>query len=166
MPATTTFPVYDPWIKETPHADHIGELRAFNQKCYALVRKVYERNTAAGKKGKEAFYAVGIHRTQPNRNFTFNLAMQLPKYEIFPRDVGAVEYAGAMGAAETLLNGEYRIASLEEEVEVKKWEEKARSEKLAQRERNASAQAASLMAGIANRVMGPFTPSPAGAKGK
>ena len=116
MAMVTTFPVYDPWNVSTPAAEHIGEIRQYNQRIYALVRKVYERNQAAGKKGKELFWATGILRADPKRHTNFNLAMRIDKYEIFPRDVGAVEYAGSMGAAETLLGGEWRIASLDEEI--------------------------------------------------
>ena len=64
MPAMTTFPVHDPWSRETPQAEHLGELRQFNQRCYALVKKVLDRNQAAGKKGKEIFWVYGIMRAR------------------------------------------------------------------------------------------------------
>ena len=165
MAAQTTYPVFDAFAKESPQAEHLSELKQYNQRCYALVRKVYERNLAAGKKGKELFRAYARLRAMPMDHTIFNLAMPLPKYEIFPEDHGAPVYAGAMGAAETLLNGEYRICSIEEEAECKKQDVDDHNAKIAQREKAAGSAAAAMMAGIANRFMGP-PPAPAGARGK
>ena len=166
MPAMTTFPVHDPWSRETPQAEHLGELRQFNQRCYALVKKVLDRNQAAGKKGKEIFWVYGIMRARPECHVIFNLAMKLDKYEIFPLDLGVPEYSGAMGCAETLLGGAYRIASIEEEAECIQRDIKAREAKLAQRRESAGLQLGSALGEMAKKFMGPLTPAPAAGKGR
>lgn len=167
MAAQTTYPVYDPWAKENPPAEHLSELRQYNQHCFALVKKVYERNKAAGKKGKELFWALGILRARPDKVWVnFNLAMPLAKYEIFPRDEGAVDYGGAMGAAETLLNGEYRIANIEEEAECRRKDIEAHNAVMARRAQAGTANIAAMIGTMAKQVMGPVTPSPAGTKGR
>lgn len=165
MAAVTTFPVYDPWSKDAPAAEHLSELRSYNQRIYALVKSVVERNKAAGKKGKDIFTVCGIHRRDGFHVF-FYLAMQISKYEIYPLDEGAPQYEGALTAAEALMDGRYRIASLEEEAECKQRDVEAHNAKMAQREKIGTMQAAALMSGLAARVMGPVTPSPALAGGK
>lgn len=106
--------IFNPWDAQLGHGDFVEQLRDIERRCEALIIEAYERNLKMGKTGQALHIVCGIHREKGIHNW-FNLAMNLPALRI--RGVRCQEYAGAIGHAETLLSGEWRIANEKEEAE-------------------------------------------------
>lgn len=122
--------VCDPYAKERKVVKEVGREAEFQQAALNLIAMIFVRNMNAKKVGDERFYVYAVHRTK-GIHVRFNLAMTVVQNnQIRAVTIGSdinqesvlvrpdVEYGGALSNAETLLSGDWRVASLEEEVEL------------------------------------------------
>lgn len=128
---------FDPNEKdyEKAKAKNLTARVEFERMALNLIVKVFIRNMNAGKRGDERFYCYAIHR-RLGIHRRFNLCMQIVEGTSVRRvavgtgenqeSVPVVperEYGGALNNAETMLQGEWRLATLEEEPELAKKDE-------------------------------------------
>lgn len=100
----------------------------------AVIEHVYKRNVQNS--SVEPFQCCAIHRDRPNVHRWFNLQKPIPERQV--GDATTPEYGGAMRHAVSLLSGEWRVASLEEEAACRKLDEAATVAERDRREREAA----------------------------
>ena len=133
--------IFNPWDAQLGHGDFCEHLSDIERRCEALILEAYEHNVKQGKKGQARHIVCGIHREKDIHNW-FNLAMNLPILRM--KGVRCQAYAGAMGHAETLLSGEWRIANEKEEAACRAKDAAAAKDKMERLAKVATAQMVSL----------------------
>ena len=123
----TSFAVYDPFSKEMPRPKHLSNYKLVTAEVEALIARVFTER-------KGNLHVCAILRTDETRHNWLNLTMALPNLGVRRELLQAKEYAGAMGHAEQLLDGTFRLASPEEEAACRVKDVQAKEKKLAERE--------------------------------
>ena len=123
----TSFAVYDPFSKAMPSPKHLANYKLVIAEVESLIAKLF-----AERKGN--LHICAILRTDETQHAWLNLTMALPNLGVRRELLQAPEYAGAMGHAEQLLDGMFRVATPEEEAVCRKRDFDARETKLAARE--------------------------------
>lgn len=132
------YKLIDPFGKAQPR--EVGGVKEVEQACRKLVRQVVEYNQANGK--KDLFGVCVIHRTKPIHRW-FNVAWSDGPEDFRPETYNFPSYAGAQSHLESLLSGEWKIATPQEEEACKKKDDDERLAALAAADKR---QAAGSMA--------------------
>lgn len=146
MPLQTSYPIYDPYSKAMPNAEHISDYKMFERRAKALIKKVYDAGIAAGK--HDPFEVCCINREHPGHHTYLRLAMDMPELDVRCD----LQYGGAMGHAEQILEGMWRIASADEEKVCRQKDIDATAAVLKKRDLLATAGADAMGARIAQAI--------------
>jgi hypothetical protein len=134
--------LFDPWKKERVATTLAPNPKVVSALGTKLISEVFTKNRAAGK--AKPFLVCGINRDKPQIHAWLDLSTTINE-EIRPA-YPEKDYAGALSHAETLLTGEWYIASPEEE--------KACHEKDMKDRERALAHATQEKVGEANKLIG------------
>jgi hypothetical protein len=148
MPAQG-YRIHDPFKADLNDPSFIESTSAYERLCLDLIFRVHERNEKIGRKGQDCFIICAIHRQKGIHNY-FNLAMNIP--QLTSRGIRCSEYGGALGHAEQLLEGDWRIATPDEEKTCREKDEEARRAKVERMTRDKTLGMAALGQEIARAV--------------
>lgn len=122
MAQVTGNQLFKPWLKTRENLGQPRNVKQVRAACDALIAEVVTKNAERGI--KNPFVVCAINRNNSTIHRWFNLAMTVSD-EVRPSNFqGVLEYAGALGHAEALLEGDWYIAGPEEEEKRRAFDEK------------------------------------------